>query len=135
MPECSCGLYGVKDPSLLREARDPAVLGTVELWGRVMEHELGFRGALGYPQRLGLICCFCSVQRGGTVGTVAHVARVRRRRLVPLCEPHLALAGRCGYPIGELLNPSDVLAELLGAYAVDPVGSVLAAARLRPTDT
>ncbi len=119
---CSCGLYAVKDPLSLREARDPAVLGSVDLWGRIVEHERGFRGEFAYPQRLGLICSFCSLQRRAEmVGEVAQVARVGGGRLLPLCDPHLALADRSGYPIGELLRPSDVLAELLGAYAVDPI--------------
>ena len=49
---CSCGLHGARDLDLLRKTRTPGVLSRVALWGRVIEHELGFRASLGYPQRL-----------------------------------------------------------------------------------
>jgi len=35
------------------------VIGTVALWGGVIEHELGYRAEFGYPQRLRLICPEC----------------------------------------------------------------------------
>ena len=35
------------------------MLGRVALWGRVIEHEHGFRAQYAYPQRLRLICQFC----------------------------------------------------------------------------
>ena len=43
----------------LRETRCPAVVGRVALWGRVIEHEHGYRAEFAYPQRLALICQFC----------------------------------------------------------------------------
>ena len=43
----------------LRRTRCPAVLGRVALWGRVIEHEHGYRARFAYPQRLRLICQFC----------------------------------------------------------------------------
>ena len=49
---CTCGLHGTHELDLLRRTRCPAVLGRVALWGRVIEHELGFRARYGYPQRL-----------------------------------------------------------------------------------
>jgi hypothetical protein len=129
---CSCGLYAVRDPGLLRGARDPAVLGTVSLWGRIVEHELGFRGQLAYPQRLVLVCPFCFWQRGAGTAPVEHVARTRRRRLVPACDAHLRTATRAGYPVIELLDPAHVLGSLLDTYAVDPVDRGLAAALTSP---
>ena len=51
--------------------------GRVALWGRVIEHELGYRARYGYPQRLRLICQFCFWQ-WGTHGVTPTV-----RRLVP----------------------------------------------------
>ncbi len=116
----------MKVPHLLRAARAPAVLGTVDLWGRIMEHEWGYRAELAYPQRLGLICPFCFWQRGAARGKVDHVARVGRRRLTPVCEAHLATATDTGYPVSGLLDPADVLGSLLATYLVDPIDRRLA---------
>lgn len=116
----------MKLPHLLRAARAPAVLGTVDLWGRIMEHEWGYRAELAYPQRLGLICPFCFWQRGAGITTVDHVARVGRRRLTPSCESHLATAIDTGYPVTELLDPTDVLGSILAAHLVEPIDSSLA---------
>src|SRR6187402_1951304 len=45
---CTCGLHAVVHPDELRRTRDPAVLGTVALWGTIVEHERGFRAKLAY---------------------------------------------------------------------------------------
>ena len=37
-PACTCGLYAVGDPAALKAARSPAVVGTIALWGTVVEH-------------------------------------------------------------------------------------------------
>ncbi|MGH2630629.1 MAG: hypothetical protein ACRDHI_08730 [Actinomycetota bacterium] len=124
----------MKSPHLLRAARDPAVIGTVDLWGRVMEHERGFRAELAYPQRLGLICPFCFWHRGAGAGTVDRVARVGRRRLVPTCEEHLRTAIDTGYPVRGFLDPAEVLGALLAAYLVDPIDRSLVG-RLTSPDT
>jgi hypothetical protein len=58
-PSCTCGLHGTHGLEVLRKTRCPAVLGRVALWGRVIEHEHGFRAQFAYPQRLRLICQFC----------------------------------------------------------------------------
>jgi hypothetical protein len=89
---CTCGLYAVEEPELLRAARDPAVIGTVDMWGRVMEHERGYRAEFAYPQRLALICALCFWRRGAGEGTVDRVVRIGRRQLTPTCEDHLATA-------------------------------------------
>jgi hypothetical protein len=115
----------VKAPHLLRAARAPAVIGTVDLWGRVMEHAWGYRAELAYPQRLGLICPFCFWQPRTGTRTVDAVVRVGRRRLVPTCETHLGTAIDTGYPVGELLEPRPVLGSLLGTYLVDPIDQQL----------
>ncbi|HXF36669.1 MAG TPA: hypothetical protein VNO17_05740, partial [Actinomycetota bacterium] len=56
---CSCGLHGTRHPAALKRAKDPAVVGTVALWGTVIEHDLGYRARFAYPQRLRLVCTFC----------------------------------------------------------------------------
>lgn len=51
-----CGLYAVKKRSQLHVSygtRDaPAIIARVALWGRVDEHELGYRGQYAYPLRI-----------------------------------------------------------------------------------
>ena len=61
---CMCGIYAYKEkPRLLREIRHnhsgwasiPAVrlvYGEINLWGKVIEHEDGYRAQFGYPKRL-----------------------------------------------------------------------------------
>ena len=99
---CSCGIYGAKDRRLLWRTRDPAVLGTVALWGTIIEHEYAYRGRFAYPQRLGLICPFCFWQQRRD-SPVEHVARIPRHRLVPMCDRHFATARDTGYPIRGVL--------------------------------
>ncbi len=118
-PHCSCGLHGLRTPELVRRARDPAVVGTVALWGRVIEHDFGYRAQYGYPQRLRLACPFCLWQRGVGAGQPEVVAQVRRGRLVPLCGQHLALARRLGMAARRLFPAGPLQQELLSTYAVD----------------
>jgi hypothetical protein len=119
-PECTCGIHATHTTDPLRRTRDPAVLGTVALWGRVLEHELGYRAELGYPQRIALICPLCFWQWGANGSErPAVVARHRSGRMVPLCGAHLELCRRYGYPLRRLLDPRAVERGLLDAYAVD----------------
>jgi hypothetical protein len=110
---------------VLRRSRDPAVLGSVALWGRIVEHEFGFRAEYAYPQRLRLVCFLCfwqwGAERGGEPETV-----VRRPggRLVPLCAPHVELCRRYAYPMRVFLDVRRVEQTLLSAYAVDPLRSL-----------
>ena len=49
--ECGwCGIYAVKTPRL--DDRDDAIYGQVNLWGRVIEHEHGYRAQYAYPALL-----------------------------------------------------------------------------------
>ncbi|HSJ50201.1 MAG TPA: hypothetical protein VLA90_02800 [Actinomycetota bacterium] len=123
---CSCGIHATRDPDLLRRTRDPAALGRVALWGRVIEHEHGYRSELGYPQRLTLICPLCFWQWGlERANPPDHVIRHRGGRMVPLCGPHLELAQRYGYPAPRILEPDIVERALLDRYAVDVLPSSL----------
>jgi len=55
--ECACGIHAAREPaavlSYLRGRDDPwtvaRVLGRVQLWGRVVEHEGGWRAERAYP--------------------------------------------------------------------------------------
>ncbi len=107
-------------------ARDPAVAGTVGLWGRIVEHEHGFRAEFGYPQRLMLVCCLCFWVRGTGRSVPDTVVRLRGGRLVPLCDEHVELCRRYGYPVRHLLPAADVEGALLSTYAVDVLRTELA---------
>lgn len=118
--DCTCGLHAVESPDELRRTRDPAVLGTVALWGRIVEHEHGFRAALAYPQRLRLLCYLCFASWGSNEpGDCEVVVRHRRGRMVPLCGPHLELSRRYGYHLARILSARTIESELLATYAVD----------------
>jgi hypothetical protein len=119
-PDCTCGLYAVNRSDDLRRSRAPAVLGSVALWGRVVEHAYGYRAELAYPQRLRLACFLCFSRRGMTGMRQCEVA-VRRRggRLVPLCADDLELCRRYGYPLRHLLPGRVVEQALLSSYVVD----------------
>jgi hypothetical protein len=115
---CTCGVHATRHPGLLRRARDPGAIGTVALWGRVVEHELGFRASLGYPQRLRLVCPVCFWQRGPT-SDVETVGVSRGGRMTPLCAAHAELCERIGYRFRAGLPARRVQTSLLSAYAVD----------------
>lgn len=119
--DCTCGLHAVHDPDLLRRARDPAVIGTVALWGRIVEHAFGYRGEFAYPQRARLVCYLCFWRHGIRSGEPDLVARVRRGRLVPLCEEHVELSNRCGYRTPHLVAAGEIEQALRSEYAVDPL--------------
>ena len=58
--DCSCGIYASRSLDESERPRPawppPCVVGTVALWGRGIEHEIGWRGQFAYPARLGLVC-------------------------------------------------------------------------------
>ena len=55
---CMCGIYAYKEkPRLLHEIKNSCsglrlVYGEINLWGKVIEHEDGYRAQFGYPKRL-----------------------------------------------------------------------------------
>jgi hypothetical protein len=123
--ECTCGLHGTHGPDLLRRTRSPAVLGRVALWGRVIEHELGYRGRFGYPQRVRLVCQFCFWQWGaiGPAPSPSVVGWFPREELVPMCDVHVEIAHRYGMRPRALLDGPDVDQALRATYRVDPLPS------------
>jgi hypothetical protein len=118
-PGCTCGLYGLKNATVLRQTRSPAVIGTVALWGQVIEHELGYRAEFGYPQRLRLVCPACFWWRGASGSNPVVVALFARHAALPLCAEHLSIARECGLPIRFVRSASDTEGALLSTYAVD----------------
>lgn len=117
--DCTCGLHATHDAETLRKARTPAVLGRVALWGRVIEHELGYRAEFAYPQTLRLVCQFCFWHWGATTPVPELVGWFSRGELVPLCEPHLDLAGRYGMTPRRVLPADELDHRLRDTYAVD----------------
>jgi hypothetical protein len=115
---CTCGVHATRHQVQLRRARDPGAIGTVALWGRVVEHELGFRAAVGYPQRLRLVCPVCFWQWGPTAD-VDSVGVSRGGRMTPLCSHHAELCARIGYRFRARVPARTVEMSLLAAYAVD----------------
>lgn len=119
-PVCGCGLHAAKDPGLLPTVHDGpvAVVGTVDLWGRIVEHEWGYRAALAYPRSLRLVCSRCG-RAGDAARMVVGPAR-RGEVLLAACRRHLRRPRRGALPGGV------VLAGLLRAYGVDPLPDRLA---------
>ena len=118
-PACTCGLHGTQGLEVLRKTKCPAVLGRVALWGRVVEHEHGYRAQFAYPQRVRLICQFCFWMTGARRAAPAHVGWFPRDVLMPMCDEHLAVARRNGVSPRVLLPAEDVAARLRDTYAVD----------------
>ncbi len=117
--DCTCGLHGVHEPDLLRRTKSPAVLGRVALWGRVIEHELGYRGQFGYPQRARLVCHVCFFQWGWDRSTADVVDSYARGQLTPLCEKHHRLSERYGLHPLSILDAAEVERAIRDTYAID----------------
>lgn len=120
-PDCRCGLHASPTLDVLRRTKCPAVLGRVAMWGRIVEHERGYRARFAYPQRLGLICQYCFWQWGHREPAPDLVGWYPGGHLVPLCPTHLAVARRVGTAPRDLLDAAHVQQTLLDRYAVDPL--------------
>jgi hypothetical protein len=119
--DCSCGLHATHDLEILRHTRTPAVVGRVALWGRVIEHELGYRAEFAYPQLVTLVCRFCFWQWGTLGPRPPIVGWFPRDELMPLCWPHLDVAQRYGVEPRRILSAEDIEVRLRNTYAVDPL--------------
>ena len=117
--DCSCGLHASQTLAILRRTKCPAVLGRVALWGRVIEHEAGYRARFAYPQRVRLICQFCFWQ-WGTLGPPPDVVGwYPLDQLVPMCTSHLATAERNGMVPRRILSADRIEQALRERYVVD----------------
>ena len=117
--DCTCGLHGCHEPELLRRTKSPAVLGRVALWGRVVEHELGYRARFGYPQRLALVCFLCFWQWGVIRCHADVVGYYGRGQMMPFCDEHLGVAMRFGMAPRRSFAADSVEQGLRSTYAVD----------------
>jgi hypothetical protein len=121
---CSCGIYAsdsLRSLALSAGAFPPVpVVGTAAMWGRVIEHDRGYRAEFAYPDRLRLVCARCAQEGRGT-GVATAVLEQRTQPtgmagLLPLCAEHLdAPAVRTSL----LRDAQQVESELLGRYAVE----------------
>jgi hypothetical protein len=121
---CTCGIYASSSLRTLVTSTPamPAVsaVGTVALWGRVIEHERGWRAEYAYPDRLTLVCVVC-LQEGSGVGepafVVAEPVRTGPYPAVAVCRDHAASVTAVGH---RVMSPAAVVrSALLDHYAVD----------------
>lgn len=98
-----------------------SVVRQVAMWGRVIEHERGWRSEFAYPQRLRMVCAVCA-HVGRRRGDPLLVASLRAGLsegfvLTAVCAVHrespAANSDRPYLPVDEVLAP------LLDRYAVD----------------
>lgn len=122
-PSCTCGIYASRSPDVFERPRPawppPTVVGTVSLWGTVIEHERGWRASFAYPARLRLVCSMCAWFEPGPGTPVA--VHTFAGCAYALCRIH---EGGIQVPDGRRTRPTDVdptvlQARLLDAYAVD----------------
>jgi hypothetical protein len=110
---CGCGIYAASSVERLRIAGvsrgSVGVIGTVSMWGRVVEHAAGYRAEHGYPSRIRLVCPRCVAH--GRLRPPDRVVRVGEA-LVPFCRHHAPAVEGAG-------SPAELEAEILSEYAVD----------------
>jgi hypothetical protein len=122
-PEGNCGLYAFKSFATLRSLWGVAtVVGTVALWGRVVEHQFGYRAEFAYPQQLRLVCAECLRSGAATSAECSQVVEVKDdeigrlpHELVALCESHVSRVEAAGSPIPA----REAQARLLSIYSLD----------------
>jgi hypothetical protein len=94
-------------------------VGTVALWGTIVEHALGYRARFGYPLQLCLVCPICFWQLGpGRSRAPVVLAALGRRRSMPLCDNHLSTASAVGLSVRSLTPADETLDILLDLYGV-----------------
>jgi len=116
---CMCGFYATSSLRRLPAAAIPlargggAVVGSVALWGTVVEHETGYRATFAYPDRLRLVCGPCLLE--GRDGVPTRVFRTSAGSLIPRCRAHRPQVAARQVDV----SPCDLERELLATYAVD----------------
>lgn len=120
---CRCGIYACRSLDVFsrpRPAWPPApVVGTVSLWGTVIEHEQGWRGQYAYPSRVRLVCAMCAWFEPGSWTPVA--VHSFGNRVYTLCATH---RGGIRVPDGRrthriAMDPTTLESSLTDTYAVD----------------
>src|SRR5215831_5147157 len=60
--QCTCGVYAFRPESFVKGIWSlplGCVVGGIKGWGRVMEHQTGWRAASAYPSSIFLFCAWC----------------------------------------------------------------------------
>jgi hypothetical protein len=118
---CTCGIYAVAWPGALAMSAVPlvSVIGSVSMWGQLVEHQIGYRAEFAYPTRLTLVCCRC-IQRGkGGRPPEVVVDRGPGFPTRAFCEEHdprRTWYRRSTLPVHDALQ---VRSALLASYLVD----------------
>jgi hypothetical protein len=121
-PSCGCGLSAFKPETAHRSLRSRfPVIGTVSMWGRIVEHQHGWRAEHAYPERLRLVCGTCLRARTGRrtgipviAGTVAGDA-ASQGFASAWCDVHVPSE------LSRAWSAPEVGRALLSRYAVDPM--------------
>ena len=127
---CTCGLYAAASPDYLARSGVPrigsSVVGTVSMWGRVIEHTRGARSRFAYPARLRLVCEPCLAVGAGAVTPVRVLGD--HGSLTAVCRTHWS------GPTAHADLAADVEAELLSTYGVEllPIEQLSGGLRARP---
>jgi hypothetical protein len=122
-PRCTCGLYATQSLEVFERPRPawppPPVVGTVSMWGRVVEHRLGWRSQFAYPARLRLVCSMCAWFEPGPGNPV--VVHTVLGQLYTLCEKHRGGIQLADTRVTKLtdIDPNDLQTRLLDRYGVE----------------
>ena len=105
--DCRCGIYASRSLDATERPRPawppPCVVGTVALWGTVIEHERGWRGHSAYPARLRLVCSMCAwFEPGPGTPTFVHAFS---GCFYSLCDVH---RGGIQVPDGRRTRPTGI---------------------------
>ena len=121
---CTCGVHATRELDLLRGTRSPAAVGTVALWGTIVEHVLGYRARLAYPRSLTLVCSACFWRPGTDLwpGPTV-VAGVPGGGRLPLCEHHLHTALEARVPVLEVIPADEAIGSLFEGYGIELLGA------------
>jgi hypothetical protein len=115
---CTCGMYAISSLDRLPRAfgaglsTSVGVVGSVAMWGRVVEHDFGHRGQLAYPDRIRLICRRCFFLGGD--GVPSRIELGPSGLLMPVCGAHATLGEAAG-----VMAPRALERILRSTYAVD----------------
>ena len=115
--DCSCGIYAASlhaEELVTQYAIQAQVVGTVSMWGRIVEHEYGARSEFAYPSQLAVICELCSIENRSLVAAER------------MLEIPGGFIGRCSAHDPDLNSARRVVSELLSTYGVEqlPLNSV-----------